>query len=64
MSTLTPKEAAGTKVIAKACTLVDRRQDAKAAPEAQKARAVGKLKVAGRELDEAVQQYRSIGGQP
>lgn len=61
MNTLTPNDKAASKVIAKACTLVDRRKDAQRAPQDQKARAVGKLNVAGNELAEAVEKYRRAG---
>lgn len=61
MSTVAPNDKAGTKVIAKACTWVDRRKDVQCAPQDQKARAVGKLNVAGNELAEAVEKYRRAG---
>lgn len=61
MSTLPPNDTTGTKVFAKACTWVDRRKDVQCAPQDEKARAVGKLKVAGNELAEAVEKYRRAG---
>lgn len=60
MKTETENKAA-TKVIAKADVWVDRRKEVQSAPADQKARAVGKLRVAGDELAEAVEHYRRAG---
>ncbi|TWI69035.1 hypothetical protein IP91_00100 [Pseudoduganella lurida] len=61
MKNLPPDHPAATKVIAKACTWVDRRKAAQCAPVEEKARAAGKLKVSGNELAEAVEKYRRAG---
>lgn len=64
MSQLSPENQAATKVIATACTWVDRRRAVQAAPEGEKAREVGRLRQTGNELAEAVEKYRKAGGQP
>jgi hypothetical protein len=66
VSKLSPENRAATKVIAKACDWVDQRRNAAAAPQDQKAREVGLLKLSGKELAEAVEKYRKAGkaGQP
>lgn len=52
---------AATKVIAKACSWVDRRKAVQAAAPEEKARAVGHLKQSGNELAEAVEKLRKAG---
>ncbi|MGI4717234.1 MAG: hypothetical protein ACRYGO_07415 [Janthinobacterium lividum] len=66
MDQLSPENTAATKVIAKACSWVDRRRAVQAAPKEQKAREVGRLNRSGDELAEAVEKYRKAGkaGQP
>jgi hypothetical protein len=54
---------AATKVIAKACTWVDRRKAVRKAAPAEKAREAGLYKVSGKELEEAVEHYRKQAGQ-
>jgi hypothetical protein len=50
-----------TKVIAKACHWADRRRAVQAAPPSEKAREAGRYEASGRELAEAVEQYRLTG---
>jgi hypothetical protein len=64
MSTLTPDHPKAPKVLAKADAWVDCRRAVQCAPQDQKARAVGKLKVAGDQLAEAVEECRKAGSQP
>lgn len=58
---LSPENRAATKVIAKACSWVDQRRNAQAAPADQKALEVGRLRQTGNELAEAVEKYRKAG---
>lgn len=66
MDQLSPETQAMTKVVAKACTWVDRRYAVQAAPQHQKAREAGRYEKSGKELAEAVEKYRKAGkaGQP
>jgi len=66
VSTVPLDSQAATKVIAKACDWVDQRRATQAAPEDQKARAAGRLKVSGNQLAEAVEKYRKAeqAGEP
>lgn len=64
MKQLSPENRAATKVIAKACSWVDQRRTAQAAPQDRKAREVSILRQSGNELAEAVEKYRKCGGQP
>lgn len=52
---------AATKVIAKACTWVDRRKAVQVAPPNEKARAAGRYEKSGEELAEAVNDFRQAG---
>lgn len=58
MITLTPDHPKAGKVLAKADAWVDRRRAVQCAPKDEKARAVGRLTVAGDELAEAVEECR------
>lgn len=60
------QEKAASKVVAKACSWYDRRQNVQIAPKSQKAREAGRYEKSGDELAEAVEKYRSAGkaGQP
>jgi len=61
VNTLSPENHAATKVIAKACSWVDQRRNAQAAPQDRKAREVSLLRESGNELAEAVEKYRKAG---
>lgn len=61
MEQLSPENTAATKVIAKACKWVDRRRAVLVAPQDQKARESGRYEQSGKELVEAVDNYRKAG---
>lgn len=61
MEQVSPENTAMSKVVAKACTWVDRRRAVQAAPKDQKAREVGRLNKSGDELAEAVEKFRKSG---
>jgi hypothetical protein len=62
MDELSHDYTAATKVIAKACSWCDLRKAAQGAP--LDPRKAGQYKAVRRELAEAVEKYRKIGGQP
>lgn len=55
---------AATKVITKACNVVDRRNIANGAPASEKARQFGRYEKSIDELAETVEKYRQVGAQP
>jgi hypothetical protein len=58
MDRLSPESKEATKVIAKACTVVDRRKAVQIAPANEQRRAKGRFEVSCNELAEAVEHYR------
>lgn len=64
MEQVSPETTAMSKVVAKACTWVDRRRAVLIAPQDQKARESGRFEQSGKELVEAVEKYRKQGAQP
>jgi hypothetical protein len=64
MNTLSPESKAASKVIVKACCVVDQRRAVQAAPQGQKARQAGRLNQSVAELAEAVEMYRKVGAKP
>lgn len=58
----TKTEFAATKVLAKACSWLDRRKALKEAPPDQIAREGGRYEKSGDELAQAVEKYRQDGG--
>lgn len=62
MDKLSHESKAATKVIAKACTWVDRRKEVQVAPARDQRRAQGRFEVSSNELAEAVEHYRSQAG--
>lgn len=62
METVSQGTYASTKVLAKACDVVDKRQAAAAAPSGRpKARAIGRFEKSVDELAQAVEKYREEG---
>lgn len=62
MKQLSPEKRAAAKVIAKACSWYDQRKVVLAKPEDP--RENGRYRESRRELADAVERYRKVGGQP